>query len=382
LAYQKRLRVAIGGLLALGMLAAVPTAAMAAQPSCGDTLMTNTTLTADLDCSGYGGTALTMGANGIVLNLNGHTLWGPSGQDNLYGVYSDEYDHTTIKNGKVSNFTYNIYLNGSNRTLVQNVEVTGETNRDYGVYIDYGVYNTLNDLNVHGVSTAVYANSGAKLTVKNSTLSGDPNDSDYGIGLYLYEETADKIMNNQFQGYYGVYDYESHRQSYSGNTANGNEYGMYLYCDTYGTVTVTGNTTNNNGSYGIYSYYCYAVDHPIDGFTGSRFTGNTANGNETGFYDYASYNALWRGNTANDNDGDGFYLDYPGGSRMVSNVALRNGDSGIEIADNYSWYNMAAFDYNTAKKNAYGLYAGYGVSEATGNVAKKNSTMNCYNVDC
>ena len=103
-----------------------------------------------------------------------------------------------------------------------------------------------------------------------------------GEGLYLYEQTADTIMNNHFHGYYGVYDEQSHRQAYSGNTSNGNEYGFYLYCNDYGTVNASGNTANNNGTYGFYTYDCYVVDHPVDGYTGSRIVGNTASGNGTG----------------------------------------------------------------------------------------------------
>jgi len=365
--------------MALGLLAAVPAAVMAAQPTCGQTLTTNTTLTADLDCSGYGSTALYMGANSIVLNLNGHTIWGPPGNEGQYGVDTDGYNRTTIKNGSINHYYIGVYVNNSNRTLVQNLEMTGENANDYGVYVDYGVKNTLNLLDIHGFETAVYGEYGANLTVKNSTLSGDTVD---GEGLYLYEQTADTITGNHFHGYYGVYDYESHRQAYSGNTSNGNEYGFYLYCDSYGTVNASGNTANNNGTYGIYTYYCYVVDHPVDGYTGSRIVGNTASGNETGFYDESSYNAAFRSNVANDNSDDGLYFDSPAGSKITFNSARRNGDSGIEIASNYSWYNVAAFNYNTAKKNAYGLYASYGVPDATGNVATMNTSQTCYNIDC
>jgi len=374
-------RFALGAILALGLLSALPAAVLAANPTCGSSLTTNTTLTADLDCSSYGGTALYMGANSVVLNLNGHTIWGPAGNDSQYGVDTDGYNRTTIKNGSIKNFYIGVYLSSSNRTLVQGLAFDNDnTGTDYGVYVDYGVKNVLNDLETtSNVYYGVYAEYGANMTVKNSNLSSDNGD---GAGLYLYYETGDTVSNNHLHGYYGVYDYQSHRQVYTGNTANDNEYGLYLYCDGYGTVNASGNVTNNNDSYGIYAYYCYVVDHPVDGYTGSRFTGNTANGNDIGFYDYASYNALWKGNLANDNDDDGFYLDYPAGSRILSNIARRNGDSGIEVADNYSWYNTAEFNYNTAKKNAYGLYAGYGIPDAVGNISTMNTTMNCYNIDC
>jgi parallel beta-helix repeat protein len=379
LRWGKRSRVALGAVLAFGLLAAVPAAVLAAQPTCGQTLTTNTTLTADLDCSGYGGTALTMGAKGIVLNLNGHTIWGPAGNDSLYGVYSDGYNRTTIKNGSIQDFYIGVYLNGSNRTLVQNVDFASDnTTTDYGVYIDYGVKNTLNDLETDDVYYGVFAEDGAKLTVKNSDLSGD---SSGGAGLYLYYETGDTVSNNQLHGNYGVRDEYSNKQTYTGNMSNGNYYGLYLYCDGYGTVNASGNTTNGN-YYGIYAYECYVVDHPLDGFIGSRFTGNTANENGYGYYAYYSMNELWRGNTANDNSEDGLYYDYPIFATITYNVTRRNGDSGIELNDNNSWYNVNKVSYNTSKGNAYGIYASYGVPDATGNVVTNNSSMNCYNVDC
>ena len=74
-------RMALSVILALGVLGAIPGVALAAQPSCGDTLYVNTTLTGDLDCSAYGGTALYMGKKGITLNLNGYTIWGFTGDD-------------------------------------------------------------------------------------------------------------------------------------------------------------------------------------------------------------------------------------------------------------------------------------------------------------
>src|SRR2546423_10760933 len=60
----------IGG--AAGLAAAVlPGTPAWASPSCGSTITTNTTLTTDLVCAGDG---LIIGADGITLNLRGHTI--------------------------------------------------------------------------------------------------------------------------------------------------------------------------------------------------------------------------------------------------------------------------------------------------------------------
>ncbi len=200
--------------------------------------------------------------------------------------------------------------------------------------------------------------------------------------MYPYQTTHNTVSNNTLHGDdYGAYEYQSHRNVYSGNTANNGNYGFYLNCDGYGQVTVTGNTANNNDSTGFYVDECYVVDHPVDGFIGSRIVGNTANGNGYGFEDYDSYNELWRMNVANDNDNDGFYFDYPSNYRIVYNTALRNDSSGFYIDDNYSYYNVEKVSFNTARRNdSYGFYAAYGAPGAD-NVATLNSP-NCYNVDC
>jgi parallel beta-helix repeat protein len=365
--------------MALGLVAAVPGAAMAAQPSCGDTLTTNTTLTANLDCSGYGGTALYMGANDVVLNLNGHTITGPAGYDSQSGVDTDNYNRTTIRNGKIQDYGYGVYLDSSNRTTVSGLDIDGnDTSNAYGVYDSYGVSNVLNNLEIWDVYYGVYAEYSARTTIQNSDITA----SYYGV--YVYDGAKALVTGNSIHSDgYGVYDYEGWRNKYSGNTANGADYGFYLECNGYGPMTLTGNTANNTTYYGFYLTQCYEVDHPvIDYLGGTHVTGNTANeGDGYGFYDYYSYNEIWKNNVANDNSSYGFYFDYPSNARILSNGARRNGASGFYIDDNYRSYNVDDIAFNTARGNGdYGFYAGYG-APSHDNVAVNNDP-NCYHVDC
>src|SRR4051794_15035105 len=119
-------RAALGGMVALGLLVAVPTAVFAAQPSCGDTLTVSTTLTSDLDCSGYDGTALTLGAKGITLNLGGHTLTGFTGPDNDSGVYSEK-NGVTVTNGTINNANIGVYFYRVVGTTISWLTINGES---------------------------------------------------------------------------------------------------------------------------------------------------------------------------------------------------------------------------------------------------------------
>ena len=72
------------GLVSAALLAAVliavihaPPTARAAAPTCGATLSLSTVLTTDLDCTGFVGTALTIGADGIIFDGAGYKIIAP-----------------------------------------------------------------------------------------------------------------------------------------------------------------------------------------------------------------------------------------------------------------------------------------------------------------
>ncbi len=373
-------QVVLGATLALLALSALPVAVLAGgQPICGATLFSNTTLTANLDCSGYSGNALTMGANGITLNLNGKTITGPAGDEGYFGVDTDNFHRTTIRNGRIDHYYIGVYLDGSNRTLVQNIQMTGENNGDYGVLVDRGVRNTLNLLNISGVETGVYAQYDSLLKVTNSTLSGNLSS---GEGIYLYRTSADTVSNNHVTAYYGTYELQSHRSTYSGNTATGGTYGFYFDCDGYGEVRVTGNTATNADSAAFSLNECYTIDHPVDGYIGTRVLGNTGTGSGYGFESYDSYNELWRNNVGNDNEHDGFWFEDPSGYRIVYNTALRNDSNGFTLYSNGGVDNVERFSFNTARRNdVYGFEATY-PAPGDDNVATLNGVKNCVRVSC
>jgi len=375
-------RAALGGMVAFGLLAAVPAAVFAAQPSCGDTLTSNTTLTADLDCSAYAGTALTMGHNNVVLNLNGHTIWGFTGDDTYTGVDLDGYNRTVVKNGTIANFQDGVYAYSSNESLVKNLEVYGEPadSSSEGIYFYYGVGNTASNVKVHDTYYGLDTEYAAETELLNSTVWN----TEYGV--YVYYDSHDRFQGNTVKtNDYGFYDYYGGGNRYLSNKAKDNSSeGFYLYCDEEGRVVLKNNTADNNGSEGFYTYYCYDNASWAPG-TGSTFSGNVSTNNGSyGFFDEYSINSTWTSNTSKNNDSEGFYIEYPSGYTMTYNVAKGNGGDGFYFYDNYSsgYYNAYKFSSNKANNNdSWGFDADYGVP-GKGNTATGNGSGNCYNVRC
>jgi parallel beta-helix repeat protein len=381
-------RAALGVALALGMLGLIPGVAFAAQPSCGDTLMTNTTLTGDLDCSGYNGTALYMGKKGITLNLNGYTIWGYSGDDSASGVDTNYKKHTTIKNGTIVDFENGVYLNQSVGGTVKNLDIDGSDDDGTGVYVDYGTSNTINNVDIDGAYYGFYMYGSAHNWVTNNHITGAT------YGLYSEYESLDTFVNNfaEDYSYAGFYEDYGGGQTWKNNRAHGDGgayYGFYFDCYEYGIVTAIGNETwGNYYYYGFYLYECY--DYYNSNTAPSLMKNNYSHDNTSeayGFYDYYSIRSVWEGNVAKRNGSYGFYMDYPGYIVFRWNIANRNGDDGIYATDNYGsgYGNFASFVGNKANYNEdYGIDADYGISNASGNKAKGNGNApdNCYNVDC
>lgn len=112
-------------LVVIGLSLAGGKPAQATHVACGSTLIENTVLDADLTCPG---TALTIGADGITLDLNGHTLTGPSVAPctqcpGIDGVLLSGRRGVSIKNGTITGFVFGIRLDNSDDNLIQNVVV-------------------------------------------------------------------------------------------------------------------------------------------------------------------------------------------------------------------------------------------------------------------
>ena len=106
IANHGRGRLLPAGLAAAACVALLVPAAQADQVACGQVLRTSTTITNSLvGCAGDG---LVIGASGITVDLNGHTI---QGTGLGVGVQNNGHDDVTIRNGALLDFDHGVVLN-------------------------------------------------------------------------------------------------------------------------------------------------------------------------------------------------------------------------------------------------------------------------------
>jgi hypothetical protein len=95
-----------------------------ASPACGDVLTANTTLTANLTCPGD---ALIIGADGITLNLGGHTITGGGTGNGVADGFAGHFHNATIRNGAITGFFADVNLTGVHDTTLRGLKLTTAT---------------------------------------------------------------------------------------------------------------------------------------------------------------------------------------------------------------------------------------------------------------
>jgi parallel beta-helix repeat protein len=205
-------------LAAFALVALVPVKSPPAPVGCGTTIITDTTLSANIGpCSGNG---LVIGHNGITLNCAGHTISGTN-TDSSVGIGLDKITRATVKDCDVTGFYFGIFLNDSSFNILS--------------------WNAANNNSEAGFYLWSASN--------NNTLSGN---------------TANRNLGNGFE-----LETFSNNNTLSGNKAKNNYFGFALsYSENN---TLSGNTANANTQYGYF-----------DSTTGSgtRGTSNIYSGNE------------------------------------------------------------------------------------------------------
>lgn len=290
--------------------------AAASHISCGSTVTTSITLDSDIGpCTGIG---LLVGADNIIIDLDGHRLFGTDGiLDEGVGVMIDGHSGVTVKDGTIDHFDAAVAIDGvfapaSGNTIT---EITAEDNfpttltaGDFGDGIT--IFGPGADNNT--VSDNVVRNSGPYSGI--SVFAGTAADKVTGTVI-----TDNQVIDNNSQSTQtGGIRLENWTwdATVSDNTVTGTALdGIALFADTQN-VDVTGNNVSGNG-----------------------FTAQTATHRRgDGIHVFARTSLhLIQENTVTDNAGNGIRLDGPAGAVPGANDhdVLLNTATGNNLADDF-----------------------------------------------
>jgi len=341
----------------------------AAAPTCGATIKMSITLHANLNCSAGGTNGLNVGKNGIVINLNGHSIIGAGAAGGQTGIYNNTFQKVTVENGTIKNFYTGYSSISAVGEKVTHVHVVGRSTN--GLYISYGSggtysYNTVKNAQI-GVNT--YSVSGAKFAHNTLTGNGYGADESYSHGSTW---TANDFSHSTTEGYLDV----SGSTVLTGNTSSYNSgLGFQLSCNGQGTAVVKNNTANYNKNLGgIYSH-CSALNGHH-----SNFSGNAASHNAGyGIYSDDEVQATFSGNTANSNTTYGFYFNKPDGYVITMNTSNSNAASGVYFRTESSFFPSQVAKNSSSTNGGYGYSADAPVL-GSGDSGSKNTAGLFFNV--
>jgi Right handed beta helix region len=238
--------------------------------ACGATVTTSVTLTANVGpCSGSDG--LVVAADGITLNLNGHTV---SGDGTHYGIRTSSRNSVVVENGVVSQFDYGFVSTTGTSVRVTNMRLSNNT------------------------TDGLYAG-GSKASITANVATGNAG------GFFVGYGTGDIVSNNWANGNAGV----GIRVYLAGATTSNNKAlsnGSEGINVSGGTGTVSGNVASGNGTDGIY------VDSPGVGIK----AGVTVSSNRTSFNTQLGINST----AAGSNDGGANVVQDNGTAAQCKNI--------------------------------------------------------------
>jgi parallel beta-helix repeat protein len=396
------MRTALAPLVLIAFLAVVSAAEPARAPArttvaCGQRLTQSTTLANDLaNCAGDG---LVVVANGITIDLAGHTVDG-TGAMKSHGIVNNRHKNVTVENGTITDFYFSaagVQGAGGNvfrRLTIRNIGVgckRGDQcagiflfNAPRTTIVGSVISNDVRAFQVNGVDVytspaadiernRIERNAGEGVAIfhsPNSRVAGNRFEANRGNGLHVNSMSDDvrvSANNSRGNGNAGIAVGASRGARVLGNTVSGNrDVGLLLF-DLEDSVA-RGNKASDNGN-GI---VLYGGQAGVAGFGGkhgarhNRLLGNTAEGNSLA-------GILVRGDSRRES------VDR---NLLAGNVANRNGSKGgILIAGNAKGNRLRR---NTANANAgHGIVAVRGTIDGGGNRARGNRRKpQCVRVRC
>jgi parallel beta-helix repeat protein len=291
---------------------------------CGETVTTDVRLTGDLSCTpfdGASGVGLVVGADGVDIDLDGHSLigpvftggGGPDGIDNTGG-----FDDVTVRNGSLTQWGDAIHLQGASRNLIRNVDIP---TRDTGVVVAGGEQNEIRSSSIQGRNRGILVFASNRVVVAGNHLVG-------AFGDAILAGTDDsRFARNVVDGS----DLGSFARGLALSGARNRVIGNEVFGFGSGNIVLTGGSDNVIAENVARDAPLSGGGTPVDGISigaqavRTRVRTNTANGNSGDGIDIAASGTRVRDNTANDNGGLGIDA-VPGVIDLGGNSASGNGD--------------------------------------------------------
>ena len=239
-------------IVVLGLFVGGPAAA---DPMCGETIHASVKLTHDVGPCSSGG--LTIGADHIVLNLNGFKILGEAGPGDGNGVTASSTTGTVIENGTIADFDEGVSLEGGSGTRLSRVDLLG--NRGDGVTTGDGLVAFSGSSGITITHCLFEGNgpiTGAQFspTVTNVTITRTTFRDNEGDGLELLAGGTNVVKKVRAEGNSGIgLNIGGTRIEVVSNTANENGFasggvGIFVFASS---GPVARNVANGNGGDGI-----------------------------------------------------------------------------------------------------------------------------------
>jgi len=210
-------------------------------PLCGFTIIQDTTLFYDLSCFG---TAITIGADDITLDCQGHTITG-SGTGN--GIEAFSRQNITIKNCILQDFIFGILFDSTTQSLLLN-NTAQNNNRGFSLASSSN-NNILTNNVANNNNDGFVLDSSSDNTFTNNTVENNAN-SGFFLGFSSLNTLTDNIANNNIFGF--NLKPSSNSNALTDNTANNNFKGFVISSSNYNNLT--SNKVNNNSINGFFLF--------------------------------------------------------------------------------------------------------------------------------
>lgn len=330
-----RVELKLGGVAAVAAIGLVGAAPAQGALECGGLVAKDRKLTRNLDCP-PSTTALTITADGVTLDLNGHTLRG-SGAGS-YGVLVDGVKRTEVVNGTIRDFDFGIQAVDAKRMTLSRLEVRDVTSVSLKLQNVTTAELSQNELR-DPLGDNINVNESAEIRVRNNRLFAG------GLSMSLgadYVAAHNRIIRTNGIGIGaragisidGVIGMEAENNYIARSSSSG------IGISSGFGVFITGNEVRNPLGTGIGSFGDTTV---------LRITRNDVRGAESHGVFVAEDGARIRENRVLRSGGDGIANEGPT-NRIKRNVANDNFDYGIQsVPDDFAENNTATGNGNPAQ---------------------------------